>query len=85
MVRIIDILLQALLWAVFLRVVLSWFNIRRDNPIYPLLSVLDQVTEPILAPLRRVVPRAGMFDLTPMVAIFILYLLGVMVRTFLHY
>jgi YggT family protein len=38
--------------------------------------VLDQITEPILAPLRRVVPRLGMIDITPLVAIIILQVLA---------
>jgi YggT family protein len=79
-VRAVDILCNVLLWAIFIRVVLSWFNIRPDNPFYPILDILDQVTEPILAPLRRVVPRTGMFDLTPMVAIFLLILISQLVR-----
>ena len=34
--------------------------------------LLYDVTEPILAPLRRVVPRIGMIDITPIVAIFLM-------------
>ena len=40
-----------------------------DNPIY---GVVHEITEPILAPIRRFMPRMGMIDLTPMVASFIL-------------
>ena len=69
----IDILCQVLLWAIFIRVILSWFNLAPDNP---LLGLLNQITEPILAPLRRVIPRAGMFDLTPMAAIFLLLMIS---------
>jgi YggT family protein len=38
--------------------------------------MLDQITEPILSPLRRVVPRIGMIDITPLVAIILLQFLG---------
>jgi YggT family protein len=38
--------------------------------------VLDQITEPILSPLRRIVPRIGMIDITPLVAIIILQVLA---------
>jgi YggT family protein len=37
---------------------------------------LDYITEPILAPLRRVIPRIGMIDITPMVAIIILIVIA---------
>jgi YggT family protein len=64
---------QILSIAIFLRAILSWFV--RD-PRNPLVQLLDQVTEPILAPLRRVVPRIGMVDITPLVAIILLQFLA---------
>ncbi len=60
--------------AIFARAILSWFpNI---DPRNPAVEILVQVTEPILAPLRRVMPRMGMMDLTPMVAIILLQVIG---------
>ena len=38
--------------------------------------MLDQITEPILSPLRRIVPRIGMIDITPLVAIILLQVLA---------
>lgn len=68
----IDILFMVLTWAIIIRAVLSWFPISPRNPA---LAVLLQITEPILAPLRRIVPRIGMMDITPMVAILLLLVL----------
>jgi len=48
---------------------LSWFNLPPSNRF---VILLYDVTEPILAPLRRVVPRIGMIDITPIVAIFLM-------------
>ncbi len=79
-ITFIDILCQVLLWAIVIRSVLSWFPIRPDNP---LLVILHQLTEPIFAPLRRIVPRIGILDITPMVAIFLLWLLSFLIHTFL--
>ncbi len=59
--------------AIFVRAILSWFPI---DPRSPLVQMLDQITEPILSPLRRVVPRIGMIDLTPLVAIILLQVLA---------
>ena len=59
--------------AIFLRAIVSWFAIDPHNP---LIQVLDQITEPVLSPLRRVVPRIGMIDITPLVAIILLQVLG---------
>jgi YggT family protein len=48
---------------------MSWISPKGNDPIS---SLLYQVTEPILSPIRRVLPQMGMFDLAPMVAILIL-------------
>jgi YggT family protein len=66
-------LFQALTYAILIRALLSWFPIA---PGHPIVRILDDVTEPILAPLRRIVPRLGMMDITPIVAMVGLQLLG---------
>jgi YggT family protein len=67
-----DLLLTVLWVAVLIRVLLSWFPIDPSNP---LIRVLFEVTEPVLAPFRRVIPRIGMFDLSPLAALLVLQLL----------
>jgi YggT family protein len=67
------VLTQVLTAAIFFRAILSWFQL---DPRNPLISLLDQITEPILAPLRRVVPRIGMIDITPLVAIILLQVIA---------
>ena len=69
LVDIVSTLLTVLWFAIFARAIVSWFPIDQDGPI---VKVLDAITEPILGPLRRVVPRVGQFDITPMVAILII-------------
>ena len=74
----VEILVWVLWIAIFARVVLSWLPIGgNDNP---LIAIVYQITEPILAPLRRVVPRLGIFDLTPMIAIVLLGLIQAVVN-----
>ena len=65
----VDLLFNILSLAIVIRALLSWFNLPPTNPI---VTLLYDITEPILAPLRRVVPRIGMFDLTPIVAILLM-------------
>ncbi|HWP27934.1 MAG TPA: YggT family protein [Chloroflexota bacterium] len=65
----IDLLFQILIFAIVARALLSWFNL---GPSHPIVRVLYDVTEPILAPLRRVIPTIGMIDITPIVAIVLL-------------
>ena len=66
LVGLIQLLLQVLIFAIFARSIISWFPI---DPSGPIVRTLDAITEPILQPLRRVIPRLGMIDLTPLVAI----------------
>ena len=63
-------LCRILTFAIFIRVILLWFMIGRRNL---LVDLLDDITEPILSPLRRIVPRLGIFDVTPIIAIAVLY------------
>ncbi|MEX0785616.1 MAG: YggT family protein, partial [Dehalococcoidia bacterium] len=62
-------LVNLLALAIFFRAILSW--VVRD-PYNPIARALDTITEPILQPLRQIVPRMGMMDLTPLVAIILL-------------
>ncbi len=75
--RFLSLLSNILVFAIFIRAILSWFPIGRDNP---LVIILDQITEPILAPLRRVVPMIGMIDITPLVAIILLQIISGMLN-----
>ncbi len=55
--------------AVLIRVLLSWFQM---DPRSPLIEALNSITDPILVPLRNILPRVGMFDLSPIVAMILL-------------
>ncbi len=67
----IDLLFYALNLAILIRVILSWLNV---NPYHPLVSLVYQITDPILLPLRRIIPPLGMIDVTPIVAMILLSL-----------
>ena len=70
----VSILCQVLAMAIFVRALLSWIpNLRADNP---LVRFLNDITEPILTPFRRVIPMVGMMDLSPLVAMIVLSFAG---------
>ena len=69
-------LLQIYILLVLGRVLLSWFPISRGSPMESIYSFLFSVTEPVLGPVRRALPPLGGFDLSPIVVIFGLQLLG---------
>jgi YggT family protein len=57
-----------------LRAILSWFMPPgSDNAI---MRFLHDITEPLLAPLRRILPSMGMLDLSPFVAMILLQVIG---------
>lgn len=60
-----QILAYILIAAIFLRVIFSWTALDPGNP---LVVIVHDITEPILAPIRQFLPRFGMLDLSPMVA-----------------
>lgn len=59
--------------AIFIRVILSWVGMDPRNPV---VIFLHDITEPILSPIRQFMPRVGMLDLSPLVAIIILQLVA---------
>jgi YggT family protein len=54
------------------RAVLSWFPASTDSPLNPVRRVVFTLTEPVLAPFRRVIPPIGMFDLSFLVAFIVI-------------
>ena len=76
-VTFVSVLFEVLTYAILARALISWFPI---SPGSPIVRLLDDITEPILSPLRRVVPKLGMMDITPIVAMIGLQLLkGILV------
>ena len=59
---------------VFVRIILSYTALDYRNR---LMRFLMNVTEPLLGPLRRIVPTVGMFDISPLIAFIILWILQV--------
>ncbi len=76
--RFVELLFQILIFAIIGRALLSWFQIGPDHPIG---RILYEVTEPILGPMRRVIPMIGMIDISPIVAILLLnFIQGLLVN-----
>jgi YggT family protein len=57
--------------AIFIRIIFSWVGMSYANP---LMRFVFMTTEPLLGPLRRMVPTVGMFDISPIVAFLILWI-----------
>jgi len=56
---------------IFARIVMAWFVVSYGKR----MRLLIRTTEPLLAPLRRIIPLVGMFDISPIIAFVILWVL----------
>jgi YggT family protein len=65
-----------LIWAVVARSLISFLPIDQSSSLYQLLF---RITEPIMDPIRRFMPNTGMLDMSPLVAIIGLIIVGQMV------
>ncbi|MEW5828459.1 MAG: YggT family protein [Chloroflexota bacterium] len=72
LVTIIRTVSQFLILLVIVSSVLSFFM----SPYHPVKQALDRIVEPMLAPIRRIVPLIGMLDFSPLILIILLDLLS---------
>lgn len=78
LVGIVIIITNLLILAILVRVILSYFpGTMHSTP----GRLLTQVTDPIIDPIRRIVPPLGAIDLSPAIAIVLLYVLQILVQT----
>jgi len=71
--ELIAIILNVLTIAIIGRALLSWFDPMFRTPVG---RIIYEVTEPIIRPIRQVVPSIGMFDLSPIIALLLLRVLA---------
>lgn len=75
LLNFVNILVFVLWGAILARVIISWIPIGEGSPFMPAVRFVYQITEPILAPIRSVLPNTGMLDLSPMIAMLLLIVL----------
>ena len=80
LLRLISFFFTLYTLAFIARAFLSWMRI---SSYLPVARFLIQITEPVLAPLRRYIPPVGGLDFTPMVALLILWFVEQLLRTLL--
>ena len=54
----------------FARVILSWFPMQPGTAMASIASIIYQVTEPVMGPVRRLIPSIGMIDISPIIVFF---------------
>jgi YggT family protein len=81
--QMLDIVLTVVYWLILIRALVSWVS---PDPYNPIVQFLYSVTEPILYPIRKVLPLAlkSGFDISPIIAFLaIIFLKSFLVRTLL--
>lgn len=79
LIAAIQVVYYGLTVVVFADILVSFFL----NPFHPIRQALDSIVEPMLAPIRRVLPPAGMFDFSPAVLLILIQIIGSVLIRFL--
>ena len=81
--HILDTALTIYMWIIVIRAVLSWVN---PDPYNPIIRLVNQLTEPVMAPIRRLIPLRGMgIDFSPIIILLlIIFLQSFLVRSLLE-
>lgn len=78
LIAIIRLAAQIITLLIIARAVISFFPVDRSQPV---VRFIYNLTEPILEPVRRILPQTGMIDFSPLVVILLIDLLAVPVLT----
>jgi len=81
LITVIQLIFTILYWTVIIAILVHW--VIRD-PYHPVRSFLDSIVEPMLAPIRRIMPQTGMLDFSPMVLLIALRLIQVVLIALLR-
>lgn len=81
LLQIAQYLLNIMWWIIIVQAVLSWliaFNVinMSNDFVRSIWQVLNQLTEPLYRPIRRIMPDFGALDLSPMVVLILIYILA---------
>ncbi len=75
--EILIIFLYLYSFIILARVLTSWFQV---DPYHPVVRFLYTVTDPILEPIKSILPQTGMIDFSPVVAFLIIMILQMILR-----
>jgi YggT family protein len=64
-IGLVQLLFELYIIVLLARVLVSWVQL---DPRNPLVNLIYQLTEPLLAPIRRMLPQSGALDFSPMIA-----------------
>jgi YggT family protein len=71
-IQLINLIAQLISLLVIVQVALSYFV----TPYHPVRQTIDRIMEPLLAPIRRMMPQTGMIDFSPLVLIILVQIIA---------
>ncbi|MGN1010668.1 MAG: YggT family protein [Clostridia bacterium] len=78
---VVDIAFEVYIFILFARVICSWIRV---NPYGKVFQFIFSLTEPLLAPIRRLMPKTMMLDFSPMILMLVLILLQRLLLTLIY-
>src|SRR5690242_8842420 len=89
LLQTISLILNIIWWVFLVMIIMSWlisFNVinTRNNFVAAVWRALNQVTEPILRPIRRILPAMGGLDLSPIVVFVIIFFLQQLIANYAY-
>lgn len=76
---IVDVIRQVIYLLVLLKVILSYFM----DPYHPFRQSIDRLVDPLLKPIRQVIPTMGRFDFSPIILIILVEVIAMIVKSLL--
>jgi YggT family protein len=71
LIYFINLLAQVITLLVIVKVILSYFM----SPYHPIRETIDRIVNPLLDPIRRIMPSTGMIDFSPLVLLVLMQIL----------
>ena len=80
LIQLIDLIVRLFVLLILVHVVLSYFM----DPFHPVRRQIDRIVEPMIMPIRRVIPLVGMFDFSPLVLLILVQIIGMILTSILR-
>jgi len=77
---LVDFAIRLFVLILIVHVVLTYFM----SPFHPIRMRIDRIVDPLLNPIRKVIPAIGMFDFSPLILIILVQIVGVILKNVLR-
>jgi YggT family protein len=77
-VRLVNLLVTLLTWGMLIHVLMGWFL----EPFHPARQFTSRLFEPLLNPIRQIMPDTGMLDFSPIIFILLVQFIGIILTSF---